>query len=177
MALYKLGNWEPRPADGDQFWVADSACVIGNVLLGRDSSVWFGAVVRGDNEPIEIGARTNIQDNAVLHTDPGAPLTIGPGCTVGHRATLHGCTIGEGSLIGIGASVLNRAVIGKNVLIGAHALVTEGKVIPDGSVVMGAPGAVTKTLSAEQREMFDLSAQVYVDNWKRYAQELSRIDG
>jgi carbonic anhydrase/acetyltransferase-like protein (isoleucine patch superfamily) len=154
-------------ADGDYF-IADNASVIGSVLLHNDTSVWFGAVVRGDNEPIIIGAGSNVQEHCVLHTDLGSPLVIGRDCTIGHKAVVHGCKIGDNSLIGIGAIVLNDATIGKNCLIGAGALVSEGKVIPDGSLVVGAPGKVIRQLTAEQIEGLTVSAQNYVRNFKRY---------
>jgi carbonic anhydrase/acetyltransferase-like protein (isoleucine patch superfamily) len=144
--------------------------------MAEGSSVWFGATVRGDNEPIQIGARSNVQDGSVLHSDPGSALTIGEDVTIGHLAMLHGCTIGAGCLIGIGATILNGAVIGENCLIGAHALITEGKIIPDGSVVMGAPGKVVKTLSPEQTARMRLNSQVYVSNAKRFRDGLVKLD-
>ena len=156
------------PADGD-YWIAPGALVIGRVILRRNASVWFNAVLRGDNEPIEIGENSNVQDGAVLHTDPGSPLTLGRDVTVGHLAMLHGCEVGEGSLIGIGAVVLNGAKIGKGCLIGAKALIGEGKQIPDGSLVVGAPGRVVRTLDDEARAQLTLSATRYVRNWRRYA--------
>lgn len=174
MAVYALDDITPRIAEDG--WVADRASVIGNVDMAPGSSVWFGAVVRGDNEPIVIGKNSNIQDNSVLHSDPGKPLRIGEGVTVGHRVMLHGCTIGDNSLIGIGATVLNGAVIGKNCIIGAHALITEGKVIPDGSMVMGAPGKVVKDLSAPQIAMLSMSADIYVKNAARFKAGLKRVD-
>ena len=168
MTLYTLDDIAPTlPASGN-YWVADTAVVLGNVTLEEEASVWFGATLRGDNDPIVVGERSNIQDGSVLHTDIGCPLTIGKNVTVGHMVMLHGCTIGDESLIGIGATVMNRAVIGKNCIIGAHALIPEGKVIPDGSLVMGAPGKIVKELSEPQRMMIKASAQVYVDNWKRF---------
>lgn len=156
-------------------WIADNARVIGYVVMGEQSSVWFNTVIRGDNELISIGARTNIQDNSVLHTDYGFPLTIGMGVTVGHRAMLHGCNIGENSLIGIGATLLNGVVIGKNCLIGAHALVTEGKHIPDNSVVMGMPAKVIKSLDGAGAKLIEASAAVYVENAKRFAETLRSV--
>jgi len=174
MAIYRLDDLTPKCHDSAG--VAETAAVIGNVILAEQSSVWFGATVRGDNEPINLGARSNIQDGSVCHSDPGSPLTIGEDVTIGHLAMVHGCTIGDGSLIGIGATVLNGAVIGKNCLIGAHALVTEGKVIPDNSVVMGSPGKVVKTLSPEQAAHVRMGAQVYVANSKRFRDGLERID-
>lgn len=174
MAIYRLDEFTPE--HHESAWVAETASVIGNVILAEESSVWFGVTVRGDNEPINLGARSNIQDGSVCHSDPGSPLKIGEDVTIGHLAMVHGCTIGDGSLIGIGATVLNRAVIGKNCLIGAHALVTEGKIIPDNSVVMGAPGKVVKTLTPEQAAQLKMSAQVYVANAKRFREGLERID-
>ena len=175
MALYELDGISPQlPAIG-HCWVAESAEVIGRVLLSSNSSIWFNAVLRGDNDPIEIGEGTNIQDGCILHTDKGVPLRIGPHCTVGHRAMLHGCTVGEGSLIGIGATILNHAVIGRNCLIGAHALIPEGKVIPDRSLVLGAPGRVTRTLDDEAVARLYKSAEGYVKNWQRFAKGLRRI--
>ena len=176
MAIYALGDSRPElPAEG-QYWVAPDASVIGRVILRRNASVWYGAVVRGDNDPIEIGEDSNVQDLSVLHTDIGAPLKIGQGVTIGHRAMLHGCTIGDYSLIGIGSTILNGAVIGKNCIIGAHALITEGKVIPDNSLVVGSPGRVMKTLGADMAEILKASADHYVENWQRHSRELRRID-
>ena len=146
MAIHRLGDSTPQLAQG--CWVADTASVIGNVIMAGDVSVWFGATIRGDNEPISIGAGSNIQDNAVLHSDPGSPLAIGANCTIGHQAIVHGCTIGNDTLVGMGATVLNGAVIGRNCLVGAGALVTEGKIIPDGSLLLGAPGKVSRQLDA-----------------------------
>ena len=154
--------------DGDDFWVAPNATVIGNVIMEKDSSIWFQCTIRGDNEPITIGAGSNIQDNSVIHTDPGCPCTIGSNVTVGHMAMLHGCQIGDGSLIGIGAVILNNAKIGKNCIIGAKALITEGSVIPDGSLVMGIPGKIKKELDAEEQKIPQLNAGFYVENYKRY---------
>jgi len=176
MALYELGGVSPQVPGSGNFWVADNATVLGNVSLGEDVSVWFNAVLRGDNDPISIGARSNVQDGSVLHTDLGCPLNIGSDVTIGHMVMLHGCSIGDESLIGIGAIVMNRAVIGKNCIIGAHALIPEGKVIPDNSLVMGAPGKVVKELSPQQVMLIKGSAQVYVDNWKRFKAGLKRID-
>jgi len=154
-------------AEGDYF-VAENAVVVGSVVLGADASVWFGAVVRGDNETITIGPGSNVQDLAVLHTDPGVPLVIGRGCTIGHKVMLHGCTIGDNSLVGINAVVLNGARIGRNCLIGAGSLIPEGKEIPDGSLVMGVPGRVVRALSAEQIAGLTRSAEGYVRNFKRF---------
>lgn len=156
---------------GDYF-IAANATVIGNVILHPNASIWFNAVVRGDNDPIIIGANSNIQDGSVLHTDEGIPLTIGRNVTVGHKVMLHGCTIGDNSLIGINSVILNGAVIGKNCLIGANALITEGKIIPDGSLVVGAPGQVKRQLSPEQILGITHSAEHYVANFQRYQREL-----
>ena len=173
MPIYSLGDARPDlPADGE-YWIAPNATVIGRVTLKRNASVWFGAVLRGDNEPIVVGENSNVQDGAVLHTDAGSPLIIGAGVTIGHQAMLHGCTIGDGALIGIGAVVLNGARIGQGCLIGAKALIGEGKEIPDGSLVVGAPGRVLRPLSDDQREMLAQSAAHYVWNWKRYAAGLT----
>lgn len=168
--IYRLGERTPR-LDGDNF-VADSASVIGSVVLCTGASVWFGAVVRGDNDLITIGENSNIQDGAVLHTDPGIPLEIGRDVTVGHQAMLHGCQIGDNSLIGINAVVLNGARIGRNCLIGANALITEGKEIPDNSMVVGAPGRVVRELDEKTIAMLRDSASHYVDNARRYREQL-----
>lgn len=176
MAIYALGDSTPQlPAD-DEYWVAPCAQVIGNVILHRDASVWYGAVVRGDNDPIEIGEGSNIQDNSVLHTDEGVPLHIGKGVTVGHKVMLHGCSVGDYSLIGIGATILNGATIGANCIIGAHTLITEGKSIPDNSLVVGSPGRVVRTLDENALTMLRMSADHYIANWKRHRAGLRRID-
>lgn len=171
--LYALDGVAPKL--GKDVWVAPTASVIGDVVLDVNVSIWFGVVIRCDNEPITIGTDTNIQDNSVLHSDPGMPLTIGAGVTVGHKAMLHGCTVGDNSLIGIGATVLNGAVIGKNCIIGAHALITEGKVIPDNSLVVGSPGRVVKTLGDAQVQMLKMSALHYVENAKRFRDGLVEV--
>lgn len=173
MAIYELDGIAPRIADSA--WVADSAQVMGNVELAQDASVWFGTVIRGDTEIIRIGARSNIQDASVLHADIGKPLTIGEDVTVGHMVMLHGCTIGDGSLIGIGAVVLNGAKIGKGCLVGAGSLVTEGKEFPDGSMIMGSPAKVVRQLTPEQIEGLRLGAQGYVGNAKRFRDGLHKI--
>jgi carbonic anhydrase/acetyltransferase-like protein (isoleucine patch superfamily) len=172
MTFYRLGNRAPEPSDPGRFWQAPDVHIIGDVLIGADVSVWFGSVIRADNEPVRIGARSNIQDLSVLHSDPGSPLTIGEGVTVGHKVMLHGCTIGDNSLIGIGAIILNRARIGANSLVGAGALVTEGKVFPDGVLIMGAPARVVRELTPEQVEGLKRSADHYVANARRFAQDL-----
>lgn len=173
MAVYELDGVSPTLAE--DAWIAPNASVIGDVHMSAGSSIWFGVVIRCDNEPVMIGENSNIQDNTVCHSDPGHPLVIGKGVTVGHNAMLHGCTVGDNSLIGIGATVLNGAVIGKNCLIGAHALITEGKVIPDGSMVMGAPGKVVRELGEAQIKMLEGSAAVYVANAKRFKAGLKPV--
>lgn len=173
MALYQLDNLTPTVHESA--WVADNAQVMGNVKLAEDSSVWFGVVIRGDTETISVGRGSNIQDNSVLHADMGLPLTIGENVTVGHQVMLHGCTIGDGSLIGIQAVVLNGARIGKNCLVGAGSLVTEGKEFPDGSMILGSPAKAVRQLSPEQIEGLKMSAKHYVDNARRYKTGLKKI--
>ena len=172
MTIYNLGDKHPQPPETDDYWIAPNATVIGDVILGKGSSVWFGAVVRGDNDPITIGRDTNIQDGSVVHSDPGVPVNIGEGVTVGHMAMIHSCDIGDNSLIGIGAVILSRAKIGRNCIIGARALITEGKEIPDGSLVVGAPGKVVRQLEPHEIEGLKASAAHYVENWRRYARDL-----
>lgn len=150
MTLYALGDVVPSLPEDDHFWIAPDAQVIGNVRVSSGVSIWFGAAIRGDNELIALGKGCNIQEHVVIHTDPGFPCSVGENCTIGHKAMLHGCSIGPGSLVGMGATILNGASIGKNCLIGAGALITEGKTIPDGSLVMGMPGKVIRSLSPEQ---------------------------
>ncbi len=176
MTLYALGEHHPKIPENGDYWVAPDANVIGKVALATGSSIWFGATLRGDNEWITVGAGSNIQENCVLHTDMGYPLTIGANCVIGHKAMLHGCTIGEGSLIGMGATVLNGAVIGKHCLIGAGALVTEGKNIPDYSVVMGAPGRVVREMTHEQALDMAKGAFSYQDNMRRFRATLMPLD-
>ena len=173
MAIYELDGIRPDLADST--WVAESAEVIGNVSLAEHTGVWSGVVIRGDNEPVTIGAATNIQEGAVLHSDRGSPLTIGRDVTVGHKATVHGCTIGDGSLIGIGAIVLNNARIGRSCLVGAGALVTEGKEFPDGSLIVGSPARAVRALTPEQIEGLRQSAKHYVENADRFRKGLRRI--
>jgi len=165
-----------RPALDERVWIAPSANVIGDARLGEDASVWFGAVIRADNTPIVVGARTNIQESAMLHSDPGAPLTIGADCTIGHHAILHGCTIGDRVLVGMGAIVLNRATIGDGCVIGAGALVTENKEFEPGTLIVGAPARAVRTLDETSRAMLEASARHYVDRQRRYAAGLKRID-
>ena len=174
MAIYELDGVAPQVHA--TAWVADSAQVIGSVTLGEDASVWFGTVVRGDTDSITIGAGSNVQDASVLHADFGQPLVIGERVTVGHQVMLHGCTIGDESLIGIGAVVLNGARIGKNCLVGAGALVTEGKEFPDGSMILGSPAKAVRQLTPEQIEGLRLSAQHYVDNARRFRAGLRKLD-
>ena len=175
MTVYSLGAVAPQLPPEDAYWIAPTAAVMGNVILRKNASVWWGAVVRGDNDPITIGENSNVQDGSVLHTDAGVPLIIGANVTVGHLVMLHGCTIGDNSLIGIGSIILNGAKIGKNCLIGANCLITEGKEIPDNSLVMGAPGKVVRELSPEQAAMMAAGAHHYVENWKRYRRELTAV--
>lgn len=174
--IYSLGNKKVE-IRGSDYFVAENATVLGLVALENNASVWFNAVIRGDNELITIGENSNIQDACVLHTDPGIPLTIGKNVTVGHKVMLHGCTIGDNSLIGINSVILNGAKIGRNCLIGANSLIPEGKEIPDGSLVMGSPGKVVKTLSPEQQAGLRRSAEVYVENFKRFKLELKSEEG
>jgi carbonic anhydrase/acetyltransferase-like protein (isoleucine patch superfamily) len=175
MAIYALDGEAPElPADG-LYWVAETATVVGRVRLHSEVSVWYGSVLRGDNEWIEIGERSQIQDNATLHTDPGFPLMVGRDCVIGHNVVLHGCTVGDNSLIGMGAIVLNGARIGANCLVGAGALVTEGKTFPDNSLIVGAPAKVVRETDEKARAMIARAADVYVKRWKRYAAGLTRL--
>jgi carbonic anhydrase/acetyltransferase-like protein (isoleucine patch superfamily) len=169
MPIYALHNRRPRLPPKDHYWIAPSASIIGDVVLGEDCGIWFGATLRGDNETISIGARSNIQEGSTLHTDMGFPLDVGEDCTIGHNAILHGCTIGEGSLVGMGAIVLNGAKIGRGCLVGAGALVTEGKVFPDGSLIVGSPAKVIRALDNGTIAGLRLSAAHYVANWRRFA--------
>ncbi|MES1946316.1 transferase [Salinisphaera sp. C84B14] len=173
--LYRLDDITPQTPDAGQFFVAENATVLGNVKLEVDASIWFNAVLRGDQELITIGRGSNIQDGCVLHTDPGFPLTVGADCTVGHQAMLHGCTIGDNSLIGIKATVLNGAKIGRNCLIGAGALVPEGKEIPDNSMVIGVPGRVKRELTDEDAQKLKRGAAHYVENYKRFLAGLAAV--
>lgn len=174
MPCYALAEIAPKLPDGFHF-VAAGAHVIGNVHLGVDTGIWFGAVLRGDNEPISIGERTNIQENSILHTDIGFPLTVGADCTIGHAAILHGCTIGRNSLVGMGATILNGAVIGENSLVGAGALVTEGKEFPPNSLIVGSPARAIRTLDDGAVAMLKGSAAHYVENARRFAADLNEI--
>lgn len=174
MTVYDLDGVAPILPPEGEFWVAPDAVLVGKVRLDRNTSVWFGAVLRGDNELIHVGEGSNVQDRCVLHTDMGFPLSIAAGCTVGHAAILHGCIIGENSLIGMGAVILNGTRIGRNCIIGAHALVPEGKTIPDNSLVMGAPGRVVRMLGEEEEALLRRTAQTYQSNWRRFASGMQR---
>jgi carbonic anhydrase/acetyltransferase-like protein (isoleucine patch superfamily) len=175
MAVYALDGISPELPEEGAYWIAPGAAVIGKVRLERMASVWFGAVLRGDNELITLGENSNVQDGAVLHTDLGIELVIGRNCTIGHKAILHGCRVGDNSLVGMGAVILNRAQIGRNCLVGANTLVTEGKVIPDNSLVMGAPARVVRELAPEAIASLPKSAAGYVRNWQRYAGGLTPL--
>ena len=175
MPLYEIDGKRPV-LDAEGGWVAPSADLIGDVRLGAWASVWFGAVIRGDNTPILVGARSNVQEGAMLHSDPGAPLTIGAGCTIGHHAILHGCTIGDDTLIGMGAIVLNRAVIGEGCIVGAGALVTEDKSFPAGSLILGSPARAVRSLDAAATALLAASAAHYVEKARAMAAGLRRVD-
>ncbi|PTE11906.1 gamma carbonic anhydrase family protein [Mesorhizobium helmanticense] len=174
MPLYAIDGKTPGFEDADSNWIAPDATLIGDIRVGRNAGFWFGVVIRGDNEPIVIGADTNVQEHTVMHTDPGFPLTIGQGCTIGHRALLHGCTIGDNSLIGMGAIVLNGAKIGRNSLVGAGALVTEGKEFPDNSLIVGSPARVVRELDEAAVARLRASAAHYVANAKRFKAGLKK---
>jgi carbonic anhydrase/acetyltransferase-like protein (isoleucine patch superfamily) len=175
MPIYALDGRAPVFPESGEYWVAPSATLIGDIVLEEAASVWFGAVLRGDNETITVGMRSNVQDGCVFHTDMGYPLTIRANCTIGHKAILHGCTIGDNSLIGMGATILNGAVIGSNCIIGANALIAEGKQIPDNSLVVGVPGKIVKTLPAENAVNIANSADGYVRNWRRFKAGLREL--
>lgn len=174
MAIYALADADLEVEDEDAFWVAPGAVLVGKIILKRNASVWFGAVLRGDNEPILVGENSNVQDGSVLHTDMGAPLTIGKNVTIGHQVMLHGCTIGDNSLIGIKATVLNHALIPSFCLVGAHALVTERKTFEEGALITGAPARVARKLDDVQRQVIEGSAHHYVENWKRYQRDMKK---
>ena len=175
MAVYELDGRSPQlPSDG-QYFIADSAEVIGNGRLAANNSIWFGSVLRGDNELIDIGENSNVQDNCTFHTDPGFPMTIGKNCTIGHNVILHGCTIEDGALIGMGAIVMNGARIGKGCVVGAGAVIPEGKTFADNSLVVGAPARVIRTLDPEQSAAMLGGAQRYVENGRRFKAGLKRI--
>ncbi|MBA5777618.1 gamma carbonic anhydrase family protein [Stappia sp. F7233] len=175
MPIYSLGERSPVFPDSGEYWVAPTAVLIGEVVLEDEASVWYGAVLRGDNERITIGRRTNVQDNSVFHTDMGYPLKVGADCTIGHRAILHGCVVGDNTLVGMGATILNGAHIGRNCIIGANALIAEGKVIPDNSLVVGMPGKIVRTLDDQAIQGLTASAAGYVGNWRRHQAGLVEI--
>ncbi len=175
MPLYRIAGIAPTLPDDGSAWVAPSADVIGDARLGQGASVWFGAVIRADNTPIIVGARTNIQEGAMLHSDPGTPLTVGAGCTIGHHAILHGCTIGDTVLVGMGATILNRAVIGAESLVGAGALVTEGKVFPPRSLIVGSPARAVRTLDDAAVAGLRKAAAGYAARAANYAAGLERV--
>ena len=175
MPLYAIDDIQPELPEGRDFWVAPDATLIGRVRLKRHASVWFGAVLRGDNDWITVGENSNVQDLSVIHTDYHQPTTIGRDVTVGHNVILHSCTIGDGSLIGMGSVILNGTVIGKNCLIGANTLIPEGKIIPDGAMVLGQPGRVVRTLNETQLAVLKASAEVYVHNYQRFRDRLKLI--
>lgn len=172
MPIYALGDADLEVEDENAFWVAPNAVLIGKIVLKKNASVWFGAVLRGDNDPITIGENSNVQDGTVIHTDTGSPCTVGRNVTIGHMAMLHGCTIRDEALIGIKATVLNGAVIPRHCLVGANALVTEGKTFEEGVLVTGAPASVARPLDDRQRQTFAYSAQHYVENWRRFKRDL-----
>jgi carbonic anhydrase/acetyltransferase-like protein (isoleucine patch superfamily) len=176
MPIYSLDGVEPVFPETGRYWIAPDAHVIGRVRLGTDVSVWFGSVLRGDNELIDVGDRTNVQEGCMFHTDMGYPMTIGPDCTIGHHAILHGCTVGPNSLIGMGATLLNAARIGANSIVGANALVTEGKEFPDYSLIVGSPAKAVRTLDPDTAERLRQTALHYVRNFNRFAGGLKRID-
>lgn len=173
MPLYELDETVRTPESG-RYWVAPNATVIGNVDIREDASIWFGTVIRGDNERIVVGERSNIQESCVFHTDPGFPMTIGQDCTIGHMVMLHGCTVGNGALVGIGSIVLNGAVIGEGALIGANTLIPEGKVIPPRTLVVGSPGRVVRELSDAEVADVKATAGRYVENWQRFKEKLKK---
>ena len=175
MPLYELDDVAVKTPASGRYWVAPNAVLLGSVELCDDASVWFGAVLRGDNELIRVGERSNVQDGCVLHTDPGFPILLGKGVSIGHQSMIHGCTIGDGTLIGINSVVLNGAIIGKNCVIGANALITENKVIADGSMVMGSPGKVVRELRPDEIKFFNSFAENYAARARRYKVEL-KID-
>lgn len=177
MTIYALDGVSPELPESDDWWIAPDANLIGNVAIESGVSIWFGATLRGDTEPLRVGEGSNIQENTVVHADPGFPVTIGADCTIGHKAMIHGCTIGDGTLVGMGATILNGAEIGRGCLIGAGALVTEGKVIPDGSLVMGMPGKVVRDLDEDAMARNLASAAGYRKRMRRYKVGLSEIDG
>jgi carbonic anhydrase/acetyltransferase-like protein (isoleucine patch superfamily) len=175
MPVYALGAYTPDLPEIGQFWIAPTALALGRVVMKADASLWYGVVLRGDNDPIVIGERSNIQDNSVIHTDHGTPVLIGADVTVGHKVILHSCTVGDNSLIGMGSTLLSGAVVGRNCLVGANSLLTENKVFPDNSLIVGSPARVVRTLTDEQVAANTASAARYVANWRRHAAELALV--
>jgi carbonic anhydrase/acetyltransferase-like protein (isoleucine patch superfamily) len=175
MPLYALNDWRPELPPEGEYWIAPNASLIGRVRLGKGASIWFGSVIRADNDWITIGERTNVQDLAVLHTDPGIPLSLGANVSVGHGAVIHGATVGDTTIIGMGATLLNRCRIGRNSIVGANALIPEGKEFPDNSLIVGVPGRAIRSIAEADRPMLLLNAQVYFDRWQRYREELRLI--
>ncbi len=176
MAIYALDGHAPDLPDDGRYYIADTAVLIGRVRLKTDASVWFGSVLRGDNEWIDLGARSQVQDNATLHTDPGFPLSIGSNCVIGHNVVMHGCAVGDNSLIGMGAILMNGVTIGKNSLVGAGAVVTEGKTFPERALIVGAPARAIRSLDDKALEMIRDGADIYVRRWQQYAKGLRRIE-
>jgi len=176
MTIYALDGQSPDLPENGTYYIADTAVLIGRVRLKTDASVWFGSVLRGDNEWIELGERSQIQDNATLHTDPGYPLVIGSDCVIGHNVVMHGCAVGDNSLIGMGAILMNGVKIGKNSLVGAGSVVTEGKTFPDNALIVGAPARVLRSVDEKIMQMIREGADIYVRRWKQYAKGLKRID-
>jgi carbonic anhydrase/acetyltransferase-like protein (isoleucine patch superfamily) len=176
MPIYALDDWRPElPPKGD-YWIAPDATLIGRVRLLKGASVWFGSVLRGDNDWITVGERCNIQDLCILHTDPGIPVLLGTNVTIGHGVVLHGATVGDNTVIGMGATLLNHARIGKNCIVGAHALIPEGKEFPDNSLIVGVPGRAVRSIPEAETAMLTMNAQIYFDRWQRYRHELKRVD-
>ena len=175
MTIYALEGFTPQFPAGNDYWVAPNATLIGRVRLLKNASVWFGAVLRGDNDWIEVGENSNVQDNSVIHADPGQPVTIGANVTVGHKVILHSTTVGNNSLIGMGSTLLNRSKIGNNCIVGANTLIAEGKEFPDGSLIVGSPGRVVRQLSDAQLAMLKISAEVYVQNYKRFRDAMTEV--
>ena len=173
--IYSLGE-KKITTDGENFWIAPNAAVIGSVILKKNANIWFNTTLRGDNDPIIVGENSNIQDGSVCHTDDGMPLTIGNNVTVGHKVILHSCSIGDNSLIGMGSTILNNAKIGNNCLVGANTLITEGKVFPDNSMIVGSPGKVKRELTEQEIQIINLSALHYVENMKRFKNQLSKLE-
>ena len=175
MTLYAIGEKSPQLPDEENYWIAPGAHVMGQVIIGNNVGIWFGSVLRGDNDIIKIGDETNIQENTIIHVDPGFPVTIGNNCTIGHNAIIHGCTIGNNTLIGMGATILNNAKIGNNCLVGAGALVTENKEFPDGSLIVGSPAKAVRELDEKAIANLTRSSKHYVDNSKKFAKDLKEI--